>query len=568
MVNKRKTCMTIIAVLIVIVLIALFSVSCKKVQDPLAGFNVTTFNSDIVIKRVDGKEPLNMPYRYSMALLAKRLVFRNEIAGINISSVKYEISDTGLRLYNYKGMLVDADSSAVNEVIDSIKYCKGVTTLSGIIADKEDCKIKFYEGCSAYMLVDNLRDYAIIPSTLNEHINKGLSDSEKVFSIMNPKTFGTVQFEIIGEYTTKNRQDALYLSFAGLSRAVAGVQRDAVDHIECMEIDVNEEKDLTDLTYFLSGLFADYNMLSQYKNRINELNEPYPYMFVNTAGMQPIVLTEETDLKKNIITVTRIDGQKYLEMSHVYADALVKGYYKYSEYIRDIVISTGIKGVSRENYPPYGLHVTADGVFERDWKDYCSEKGIKEPPYHQAITSVSEIKSNKKNCEIFFYGNYTNRDLVMQREEDYRVFGTTRGGHIKGYAIVPAPMYEAARKHKSTRYQIIELFAKDGYDHYRKLFVGFKVIGYYKLPEDSTDEYDVVYISYVGNNDKYEKEAYKNEYIESIVIETDCDADMDSLTRYLRKFFAPEDAAEEYKGSKNELGLEYEYCYTIQKNVD
>ena len=50
--------MTIIAVLIVIVLIAIFGI-LQKVQDPLAGFNVTTFNGDIVIKRVDDKEPLN-----------------------------------------------------------------------------------------------------------------------------------------------------------------------------------------------------------------------------------------------------------------------------------------------------------------------------------------------------------------------------------------------------------------------------------------------------------------------------------------------------------------------------
>ena len=72
----------------------------------------------------------------------------------------------------------------------------------------------------------------------------------------------------------------------------------------------------------------------------------------------------------------------------------------------------------------------------------------------------------------------------------------------------------------------------------------------------------------MGNNSKYEKEAYKNEYIESITIETRSDADMESLTRYLRQYFAPSDVASQYTGSINELGLEYEYCYTIMENVD
>lgn len=196
------------------------------------------------------------------------------------------------------------------------------------------------------------------------------------------------------------------------------------------------------------------------------------------------------------------------------------------------------------------------------WMDYPL------PPYHQAITSISEIKSDKKNSEIYFYGTYANKDLVVQREEDYRNRATQRGSAMEGYAIVPAPMFEAIRHYVSTDQQILELCATDESNPNNLLYVAFTAIGYYELPEDSTDQYDVIYITYVGNNNKYKKEAYKNEYIESITIETNCDADMESLTRYLSQYFAPSDVAGEYTGLKNELGLNYEYCYTIKENVD
>ncbi|MDD4543695.1 MAG: hypothetical protein PHY13_08005, partial [Clostridia bacterium] len=185
-----------------------------------------------------------------------------------------------------------------------------------------------------------------------------------------------------------------------------------------------------------------------------------------------------------------------------------------------------------------------------------------------AITSISEIKSDKRNSEIYFYGNYTNKGLVVQREEDYRNRATLNGGAMEGYAIVPAPMFEAIRHYMSTDQQVLELCATDENNPNNRLYVAFTAIGYYELPEDSTDQYDVIYITYVGNNNKYKKEAYKNEYIESITIETRSDADMESLTRYLRQYFAPSDGASEYIGSINELGLKYEYCYTIKENVD
>ena len=78
----------------------------------------------------------------------------------------------------------------------------------------------------------------------------------------------------------------------------------------------------------------------------------------------------------------------------------------------------------------------------------------------------------------------------------------------------------------------------------------------------------MIYITYYGNNDKYKLDAFKDEYIESITIETRSDADMEALTRYLRKYFAPKETAAEYSVSKNGLGLYYEYCYTIKEKAD
>ncbi|HXK72658.1 MAG TPA: hypothetical protein PLQ68_08115 [Clostridia bacterium] len=566
--SRKKAGITIV-ILIVIVITALLSVSCDRSEKLLEIFNVTTFKSDIVIKRVDGQEPLNMPLKYAMYILRSRSEFEDEIVSLNISSVRYMMSNTSLSMSSSEGIYAKSDSSEVKEVIDSIKYCIGITTLNGIFTDKEVSKITLYEGYTADLLEDNLQNYAIIPSTLSKHIKARLSDAKKVISIKNSTTNSFENFKIIGEYATDKEHDAIYLSFGGLSRAVAGVNMDVSDHIEYMEIDVDENKDLANFVYYINNIFADDNMLSQYSKRINRLNEPYPYMFINTVGLEPVYIEEDADFEKNVITISRIDGKENLEMSHLYSDALVKDYFDYSRYITDIVISTGRKGVNPADYPsgtnyqPYGLKLMTLGRSQDSiWMDYPL------PPYHQAITSISEIKSDKKNSEIYFYGTYANKDLVVQREEDYRNRATQRGSAMEGYAIVPAPMFEAIRHYVSTDQQILELCATDESNPNNLLYVAFTAIGYYELPEDSTDQYDVIYITYVGNNNKYKKEAYKNEYIESITIETNCDADMESLTRYLRQYFAPSDVAGEYTGLKNELGLNYEYCYTIKENVD
>jgi hypothetical protein len=544
-------------------------VSCDNPKEPSGGINVTTFNNEIVIKRVDGQEPLNMPFRYARYVSFSSSVFEDEIDSMNISSVRYTMSNTGLHMSNYEGIFTDSDSDEFKVVIDSIKYCKGITTLNGIVRDKEVSNITLYEGYTADLLEDNLENYAIIPSTLSKYIKAGLSENKKFFFLTNSEAGGLADFKIIGEYTTDKEHDAIYLSFTGLSRAVAGVEMDISDHIDCMEIDVNENKDLTDFLLYLNSIFADYNMLYQYSKRINKLNEAFPYMYINTLDLEPVYFKEDTDFSKNVITIYRIDGQADLEMSHLYGDELVEEYSDYSEYITDIVISTGRKGVSPTDYAsgtqyqPYGLKLVALGR-EQDstWMDYPL------PPYHKAITSISEIKSDKKDSEVYFYGNYTNKDLVVQREEDYVNRATGNGGSMAGYAIVPKPMFEAIQHYMYTDQQVLELCATDGNSTSNRLFVAFTAIGYYELPEDSPEQYDVIYITYVGNNKKYEKEAFKNEYIESITIETRSDADMESLTRYLEQYFAPSDNTDEYTESKNGLGLNYEYCYTIKVNVD
>ncbi|MDD4543118.1 MAG: hypothetical protein PHY13_05035, partial [Clostridia bacterium] len=381
--NRKKAGITIV-ILIVIVITALLSVSCDGSNKLLEGFNVTTFNSDIVIKRVDVQEPLNMPFKYAMFILRSRPDFEDEIVSLNISSVRYTMSNTGLSMSNYEDVFANADSDDVKKVIDSIKYCKGITTLNGIVTDKEVSKITLYEGYTADLLEDYLQSYAIIPSTLSKHIKAGLSDAKKDFFMKNSEASALENFKIIGEYTTDKEHDAIYLSFGGLSRAVAGVKMDALNHIDCMEIDVAENKDLTDFVYYLNSIFADCNMLSQYSKRINRLNEAYPYMFINTVGLEPVYIEEDTDFEKNVITISRIDGKDNLEMTHLYSDALVKDYFDYSRYITDIVISTGRKGVNPADYPfgtkyqPYGLKLMTLGRQQDSvWMDYPI------PPYHQ-----------------------------------------------------------------------------------------------------------------------------------------------------------------------------------------
>ena len=51
---------------------------------------------------------------------------------------------------------------------------------------------------------------------------------------------------------------------------------------------------------------------------------------------------------------------------------------------------------------------------------------------------------------------------------------------------------------------------------------------------------------------------------EAIIIETRSDTDLTELINILKQYFAPAEEAAGYVGQKNELGLAYEYCFTLQ----
>ncbi len=616
--NKKKIGKTLVIIIAVVLVVgALLYILRGTLLNFIAPFNVTTFNSDIVVKRADGKEPLNMPYRYSKAILENRQLYEEEIVGLNISTIKYDLSDTGISLHNYEDILLNADSSEVKATIDSIKYCKGITALSGIISDKEGSKIELYEGCTADLLLKDYKHYAIIPSTFGKHINKELADKDKMFYLLNPDKNGLAYFTIIGEYEVKqdrksNREpDTIYLSYAGLSNVVRGEQEDISAHIDCMEIDVNEQADLVKFSYFLSEYFADINVISQYAKRINRFNEVYSYMFVNTVGIEPIILEEDTDFEKTVITISRIDGKENLEMSHIYGDALINEYDQYLQYITDIILSTGRKGININDYPPYrapryGLNFGGTTHFFSDSLEYCEEQNRQFPYYHQAITGLREIKGMKEGTEITFYTNYTDKDLVKVREEDIKSMSHRNNVYVKGYAILPLTLHESTRNYRSIDYHV--LFLSEDRMFREKpdelLYMGFKVIGYYELPEDfvpeeykyrredyekqgkgivssldkygnevkitdyEPDGYDTIYFTYAGYNDRYKLKQFKNEYIEAITIETKSDTDITQLVKYLERYFVPSDNTAKYSKEKNVLGLEYEYCYTITNKAN
>jgi hypothetical protein len=102
-------------------------------------------------------------------------------------------------------------------------------------------------------------------------------------------------------------------------------------------------------------------------------------------------------------------------MSHVYADILINDYMTYSQYIDDIVISTAVMGVDRSskplytNYEMYGITIGWRGV---DIDDY---KPLLDLMFHQSVTSTRNIIKNKNNCEIKFYGDYTEKDLIYTK---------------------------------------------------------------------------------------------------------------------------------------------------------
>jgi hypothetical protein len=557
----RNVGIVIVCVIILVALILIFKGSISKQVE-------VSFKSDIAIKRTDGLDPLKMPYKYSEILLNDKYLYKNEIAGISISSAKYEISDTGIKWDGFTNVLVNTNNNKAKDVFDSIKYCKGITNINTIVLDKGESGINLYEGYSADLMISSRENYVIIPSSISRYINSKLPAREKALTMRYADNSDRISvYTIISEYTTKNEYDTLYVSYSGFSELIMAEENDISEHVDSIEIDVYEGKDLTNLVEYLSQYFADGNASYQYTDMTNILDEPYQYKYVHSMNIAPVVLEtpEESPeiFGKNIFTILRIDGNTDLGMSYKYADALIRDYNTYSQYITDIIISTDVFGVDPNDYPPftnipsYGLHLG----FSEEFTDM-----LKENPqlrsglyYHQAVTSMSEIKIMKSDCEVTFYGDYTNKDLVVPKKKDCT-------GFIKGYAIIPVTFDEASQnKGNLAEFDYYFLLSEQNSDpiSYR-IMPGFKVIGYYV----TTDKYDTIYITYAGNNEKYKKEPYNSEYINSITIETRSDMDITPLIEYLELLFAPADDTTKYAGENNALNMAYEFCYTMTEDIE
>lgn len=569
--NKKTNKKTIWIVIVSIIIIATISAVLILFKDNLFK-QKETFDNDLVIKRIDGNDSLKMPFKYSEIFLTAGSYFEEEILNLKISTVSFDISEAGISWGAVENVLVNTGDKNALDDLAGIKYCKGITDISTIISDKKRSSVIFYEGYSEEQYNDG-NDYVIIPSSMSKYINEELSTDDKILTLRHSNYMG--MFKIIGEYTTKDEYDTLYVSYANLVNLFDASSIYMSEYVDTLEIDINEEKDLTKLIEYLERYFADANMLDQYKGKTNMFDDFYLYKFVHSINTNPS--SSETQVgtitelnpsqseqpvinnEKNILTISRIDGGTDLNMSHIYADILINDYMTYSQYINDIVISTEVIGVDRysiplfTNYEMYGITVGWNGVSFDDIQLFVDVM------FHQAVTSTSDIIKTKSDCEIKFYGDYTEKDLIMPREEDCNVF-------VKGYAIVPATFNNAFNQLSVEESKLlITYYSEELHDGgFPLIYSEFKPIGEYV----TTDKYDTIYLTYVGYNDKYIIEPYKNEYIESIVIETKKDMDISPFIEYLEKYFAPSDNAEKYKGKNNELGIEYEFCYTMTEGIN
>ncbi|HHT95992.1 MAG TPA: hypothetical protein P5064_04800 [Clostridia bacterium] len=571
--KKRYTAVFIVIVVMILIAAMLF-IFRDSIFQKKGRFAASSFNSDIVIKRMDTQQSLNMPYRYAKILLDKKLQFADEIVGINVASVKYSMEENGISWYGYEDTFVKTDSEKDKKVVDSVKYCRGISALSAIIADKEDSKIVIYDGYSEELLLKGYQNYVIIPSSMSKYVNKEIPDSEKILMMSKSDSGSILPFTIIGEYKTEKKYDTLYVSYAGLSDLIRANQKDIPNHVDCLEIDVYEDKDITELVNYLSEYFAEGSVYSEYIGRLNVYREPYEYMFVHSLNIEPVVSLTNAIYGSNAITVSKIDGNSALEMSYVYADALIRDYDKYSQYISDIVISTGVTGINPYDYPmqpsqpgfydcpAYSTYLQYDFDILKEIKEKYSSG--KYNYLYQAVTSVSEIYKVEKDCKVTFYLNYSNKDMVVPRQKDITDI-------ISGYAIVPFPMYEAACKLGIYNDKPVRLNESRAiYDELgNRTFEGstlaqFKIIGYY----ETSDEYDRIYVTYAGSNEKYKFEQFEKEYIEAITIIPKDGMDISPLIEYLEQYFSPANDTAKHMGQLNKLDMEYKYCFTIKESVD
>jgi hypothetical protein len=551
------TCIVIVAVLAVVLVVFKDDLFYKEVD----------FDSDIVIKRTDGQEPLDMDNDYAEILINNTSYFKDYIAALKISSVNLNIGETGIRWGASGDMLINMGDKDVLDIIRTIKYCKGITDISTISSDKERSRIEFYEGYSEDTFVGEptggIIGYMIIPSSMSKYISDEYTGENRILQLR-PSADSTIigMYLIIGEYTTKSGYDTIYVSYSGLSKLYQDEEEQLKSFVDSIEMDVYEENDLTKLIEYLGRYFADGNALEQYENKLNKFDEPYPYYFAYSFDIlsvptgSPAETTAEPtpgqetaspnyNNEENVINISRIDGTIDLKIPYTYADALIKDYPEYKQYITDLSISSEII-----EYREYDVNLRWGG-FYFSLETWPSTNAIK---YYQGITSINEIKNQKDDCEITFYGDYTYEDLITPQNE----------GDYKGYAIIPAPVKEnVTEEFRDTELSIL-LDAFDEIHSQILVYTHFKIIGEYV----TTDNYDTIFLTYSGYNEKYVNEKYQQEYIESITIETRKDMDITPFITYLEKYFADADDLEKFEGTVNSLDVEYEFCYNRTKGTE
>jgi len=551
------TCIVIVAVLAVVLVVF---------KDDLF-YKESVFDSDIVIKRTDGQEPLDMNNDYAEILINNTSYFKDHIAALKISSVNLDIGETGIRWGASGDMLINMGDKDALDILGAIKYCKGITDISTISSDKEKSRIEFYEEYSEDTFVGEptggIIGYMIIPSSMSKYISDEYTGENRILQLRLSADSSIIgMYLIIGEYTTKSGYDTIYVSYSGLSKLYQDEEEQLKSFVDSIEMDVYEENDLTKLIEYLGRYFADGNALELYENKMNKFDEPYPYYFAYSFDIltvptgTPVETTVEPtpgqetaspsyNNEENVINISRIDGELNLKIPYTYADALIKDYPEYRQYITDLSISSEVIE-DRE----YDVNLRWGG-FYFSLETWPSTNDIK---YYQGITSINEIKNQKDDCEITFYGDYTYEDLITPQNE----------GDYKGYAIIPAPVKEnVTEEFRDTELSIL-LDAFDEIHSHILVYTHFKIIGEYV----TTDNYDTVYLTYSGYNEKYVNEQYQQEYVESITIETRKDMDITPFITYLEKYFANADDLEKFEGTVNSLDVEYEFCYNRTKGTE
>lgn len=240
------------------------------------------YGNAIAIERIDGQDSLRMPYKYIDKILMDKLLFQEEIELISISSVNFEVSEEGIRWGMSNNGLVNTGDKDALKILGGIKYCKGITDTSSIINEKGNSSVIFYEGYSEQILTDSSNDYVIIPSSMIRYINDELTSEEKVMTLRHSSESNSIgQYKIIGEYTTKDEYDTIYVSYSSMVKLLKAAKIEMSEYVDTLLIILNEGKDYTKLIEYLEEYFADADSLEKYEGKINMFDDPYIYQFVH-----------------------------------------------------------------------------------------------------------------------------------------------------------------------------------------------------------------------------------------------------------------------------------------------